>query len=94
MMAKGTMLGSGAVVVLDDTVPVVEAALKIDEFFKHESCGKCTPCREGTHFLVKVWERIERGPRPRQRYPAAQRSGQGDARQLLLPARRFGRVGG
>ena len=61
MMAKGTMLGSGAVVALDDTVPVVEAALKIDEFFKHESCGKCTPCREGTHFLVKVWERIGAG---------------------------------
>jgi NADH-quinone oxidoreductase subunit F len=61
LMAKGTMLGSGAVVVLDDSVSVVTAAMKIDEFFKHESCGKCTPCREGTHFLVKVWERIEHG---------------------------------
>ncbi|GAC1554907.1 MAG: NADH-quinone oxidoreductase subunit NuoF [Herpetosiphon sp.] len=57
----GTMLGSGAVVVLDDTTCVVQASMKIDEFFKHESCGKCTPCREGTHFLVKVWERIEHG---------------------------------
>ena len=91
--AKGTMLGSGAIMVLDDTVPVVEAALKIDEFFKHESCGKCTPCREGTHFLVNVLGAHRRGPRPRQRYPAAQRSGQGNARQLLLPAGRFGRVG-
>src|SRR5919202_1835660 len=45
---------------LDTTCPVA-AAMKIDEFFKHESCGKCTPCREGTHFLTKVWERIEHG---------------------------------
>jgi NADH-quinone oxidoreductase subunit F len=61
MAGAGTMLGSGAVVVLDDTTCVVAAAMKIDEFFKHESCGKCAPCREGTHFLVKVWERIEHG---------------------------------
>lgn len=61
LAAKGTMLGSGAVVVLDDSTCVVAASMKVDEFFKHESCGKCTPCREGTHFLVKVWERIEHG---------------------------------
>ncbi len=61
LAAKGTMLGSGAVVVLDDTTCVVATSMKIDEFFKHESCGKCSPCREGTHFLVKVWERIEHG---------------------------------
>jgi NADH-quinone oxidoreductase subunit F len=61
MRAIGTEFGSGAVIVLDETVNVVTAAMKIDEFFKHESCGKCTPCREGTHFLVKVWERIEHG---------------------------------
>jgi NADH-quinone oxidoreductase subunit F len=47
--------------VLDETTCAVAAAMKIDEFFKHESCGKCTPCREGTHFLTKVWERIEHG---------------------------------
>jgi NADH-quinone oxidoreductase subunit F len=61
MAAAGSMLGSGAVIVLDETTCAVAAAMKIDEFFKHESCGKCTPCREGTHFLVKVWERIEHG---------------------------------
>ena len=61
MRAIGTELGSGAVIVLDDTTCAVAAAMKVDEFFKHESCGKCTPCREGTHFLVKVWERIEHG---------------------------------
>ena len=52
MRAIGTELGSGAVIVLDDTTCTVAAAMKIDEFFKHESCGKCAPCREGTHFLV------------------------------------------
>ena len=61
MAAAGTMLGSGAVIVLDATVSVVKAAHRVDEFFKHESCGKCAPCREGTHFLVKVWERLEHG---------------------------------
>jgi NADH-quinone oxidoreductase subunit F len=61
MAAAGSMLGSGAVIVLDETTCAVAAAMKIDEFFKHESCGKCAPCREGTHFLVKVWERIEHG---------------------------------
>jgi NADH-quinone oxidoreductase subunit F len=61
MRAIGTELGSGAVIVLDDSTCPVAAAMKIDEFFKHESCGKCTPCREGTHFLTKVWERIEHG---------------------------------
>lgn len=61
MKPANTSIGSGAVIVLDETTPVVATALKIDEFYKHESCGKCTPCREGTHFLVKVWERIEHG---------------------------------
>ncbi len=61
MRAIGTEFGSGAVIVLDDSVNVVTAAMKIDEFFKHESCGKCSPCREGTHFLTKVWERIGHG---------------------------------
>ncbi len=61
MRAIGTELGSGAVIVLDETTCAVAAAMKIDEFFKHESCGKCSPCREGTHFLTKVWERIEHG---------------------------------
>jgi NADH-quinone oxidoreductase subunit F len=68
MAAKGRelgvpqlMLGSGAVVVLDESVCVVQVAMKVDEFFKHESCGKCSPCREGTYFLVNVWDRIASG---------------------------------
>jgi NADH-quinone oxidoreductase subunit F len=59
--AAGTMLGSGAVIILDETVSAVELAYKMDEFFKHESCGKCTPCREGTHFLVKTLHRLNHG---------------------------------
>ena len=56
--AAGSMLGSGAVIVLNDTVKAPHLAYKMDEFFKHESCGKCTPCREGNHWLVKVLHRI------------------------------------
>ena len=61
-MAKaGSMLGSGAIIVVDDTVPVVDVALKTAKFYRHESCGKCTPCREGTNWTVKMLERIDDG---------------------------------
>lgn len=61
LAAAGTMLGSGGVIILDETVSAVELAYKMDEFFKHESCGKCTPCREGTHYLVKTLHRLNHG---------------------------------
>jgi NADH-quinone oxidoreductase subunit F len=57
----GSMLGSGAVVFMDETTCMVRNALVTTEFFAHESCGKCTPCREGTWWAVKVLERIEHG---------------------------------
>src|SRR5688500_2799176 len=57
----GTMLGSGAIVFMDDSTCMVRNALVTTEFFEHESCGKCTPCREGTWWAVKVLERIEHG---------------------------------
>ena len=57
----GTMLGSGAIVFMNDTTCMVRNALVTTEFFAHESCGKCTPCREGTWWAVKVLERIEHG---------------------------------
>src|SRR5215203_2591946 len=61
-MAKaGSMLGSGAIIVVDDRVPVVDVALKTAKFYRHESCGKCTPCREGTNWTVKMLERIDSG---------------------------------
>ena len=61
-MAKaGSMLGSGAIIVCDETTSVVDVTLKLAKFYKHESCGKCTPCREGTNWTVKMLERIKDG---------------------------------
>jgi len=61
-MAKaGSMLGSGAIIVVDDSIGVVDVALKTAKFYRHESCGKCTPCREGTNWTVKMLERIDAG---------------------------------
>jgi NADH-quinone oxidoreductase subunit F len=61
-MAKaGSMLGSGAIIVVDDSHSVVEVAMKTARFYRHESCGKCTPCREGTNWTVKMLERIDNG---------------------------------
>jgi NADH-quinone oxidoreductase subunit F len=61
-MAKaGSMLGSGAIIVVDDATPVIDVALKTAKFYRHESCGKCTPCREGTNWTVKMLERIDSG---------------------------------
>jgi len=57
----GTMLGSGAIIVVDDSTPVLDVALKLAEFYCHESCGKCTPCREGTRWTVSMLERIADG---------------------------------
>lgn len=57
----GSMLGSGAIVMMDETTNVVEAAHSIVKFFAHESCGQCTPCREGTSWLEMVLARILRG---------------------------------
>ncbi len=54
----GSMLGSGAVVVMDDTTDAVEAAWRVVRFFARESCGKCTPCREGTSWLEKIMRRM------------------------------------
>jgi NADH-quinone oxidoreductase subunit F len=57
----GSMLGSGAIIVVDETNSVVDVALWLAEFYRHESCGKCTPCREGTNWTVKMLERIQDG---------------------------------
>jgi NADH-quinone oxidoreductase subunit F len=57
----GSMLGSGAIIVVDDSTPILDVAMKVAKFYRHESCGKCTPCREGTNWTVKMLERIDRG---------------------------------
>ncbi len=56
--AAGSMLGSGAIVVMDETTDVVKAAWRVVRFFARESCGKCTPCREGTSWLEKILRRM------------------------------------
>jgi len=61
MAAAGTMLGSGAVVFFDDTTDFVKAAHALVRFYAHESCGQCTPCREGGHWLEITLERILEG---------------------------------
>ena len=59
--AAGSMLGTRALQLFDETTCVVRATLRWTEFYKHESCGKCTPCREGTWWLVQVLSRLEKG---------------------------------
>jgi NADH-quinone oxidoreductase subunit F len=61
LQKAGSMLGSGAIIVVDETVPVVDVALKLAKFYRHESCGKCTPCREGTRWTVSMLERVDAG---------------------------------
>src|SRR5713226_6776024 len=61
LVAGGSMVGSGGFIVMDETVDVFESTKNLTEFYKHESCGWCTPCREGTDWLVKIFERIEDG---------------------------------
>ena len=56
-----SMLGSGAIIVVDDSTPILDVAMKVAKFYRHESCGKCTPCREGTNWTVKMLERIDVG---------------------------------
>src|SRR5438309_5303808 len=72
LVAAGSMVGSGGFIVMDDTVDVFESTMNLTEFYKHESCGWCTPCREGTDWLVKMFKRIENG------------DGRPDDAQLLL----------
>lgn len=57
----GSQLGSASVIVIDDSVDISWVEYKITNFFKHESCGKCTPCREGTYWMLHILERIHEG---------------------------------
>lgn len=61
MPKHGSMLGSGAVIVMDESVCLVKVCYRALKFFEHESCGKCTPCREGTGWLRSILGRIESG---------------------------------
>ncbi|MBN2508569.1 MAG: NADH-quinone oxidoreductase subunit NuoF [Verrucomicrobia bacterium] len=61
LIAAGSMSGSGAIIVLDDTADLVAALANISEFFAHESCGQCTPCREGSLWMAKILRRLTSG---------------------------------
>jgi len=61
LVAGGSSVGSGGFIVMDESVDVVESTKNLSEFYKHESCGWCTPCREGTDWLVKIFDRITSG---------------------------------
>ena len=61
VMKAGSLLGTAALMIFDDSVNIVPAVLRFTEFYAHESCGKCTPCREGTYWMVQVLERFVRG---------------------------------
>ena len=59
--AIGSMFGTGAMIMLDETACVVEASMIISRFYEHESCGQCSQCREGTQWLYQIFKRIEQG---------------------------------
>jgi NADH-quinone oxidoreductase subunit F len=61
IQAAGSLLGSGGVIVMDDSTCMVRAAWNISRFYAHESCGQCSPCREGCHWMEKIFHRIEHG---------------------------------
>jgi NADH-quinone oxidoreductase subunit F len=80
VQAAGSMLGSASLIVIPDDVDIVRAATRMVEFFRHESCGKCTPCREGVAWLHKILLRIE--------------AGKGEAKDLDLLLSLSGRIAG
>ena len=59
--AIGTFFGAASLIVVDDRCCIVQLALRSSKFYMHESCGKCTPCREGTRWMVQLLEKIEAG---------------------------------
>jgi NADH-quinone oxidoreductase subunit F len=61
VMKAGSMLGSGAVIVMDETTCMVSMCLRIAKFYQHESCGQCTPCREGTGWMLNILKRVVKG---------------------------------
>jgi len=61
LIAAGSMSGSGAIIVLDDSADIVEALANIADFYAHESCGQCTPCREGSLWMAKALHRLTHG---------------------------------
>ncbi len=92
LVAAGSMVGSGGFIVMDETVDVFESTKNLTEFYKHESCGWCTPCREGTDWLVKVFKRIAGGDGRPGRRPVDAGSLRQHRGQIVLSAWRRGGV--
>jgi NADH-quinone oxidoreductase subunit F len=61
LAAAGSMLGSGAVIVIDQAIPMLQVLAKVAKFYAHESCGQCTPCRLGTSWILKIVQRMASG---------------------------------
>jgi NADH-quinone oxidoreductase subunit F len=61
LKSAGSLLGSGGFMVIDETTDMVDAALNLAHFYSHESCGQCTPCREGGHWIEKIFKRVSHG---------------------------------
>ncbi len=61
LATRGTALGTASIIIMDDSTDMVKVATRLMEFYQNESCGKCTPCREGTRWVVQILERIEAG---------------------------------
>jgi NADH-quinone oxidoreductase subunit F len=61
LFEAGSMLGAGAVIAINEQTCIVKTTERLSAFYKHESCGKCIPCREGTDWMFKILQRIERG---------------------------------
>ncbi len=85
--AAGSMLGTKALQIFDETTCVVRAVLRWTEFYAHESCGKCTPCREGTYWLVQILERLGKGGGDRRRSGETARHCRQHPRQVVLRSR-------
>jgi NADH-quinone oxidoreductase subunit F len=61
LTSLGTAIGSAAVIAIDDRCCMVQLGIRVSQFYEHESCGKCTPCRVGTHWLTQILQKIEEG---------------------------------
>ena len=90
MASVKSMLGTKALQCFDETTSVVRTVLRWTEFYKHESCGKCTPCREGTWWLVQILKRMEAGQGAGGRHREAARPVREHPRPLVLRPRRRG----
>ncbi|MDD2373181.1 MAG: NADH-ubiquinone oxidoreductase-F iron-sulfur binding region domain-containing protein, partial [Syntrophomonadaceae bacterium] len=83
MLAIGATLGSGAVFVMDEDTDLVDVIERITKFFEHESCGKCTPCREGTKRMHEILKKINSGKGTAQDIALSERLGQVMTRACL-----------